>query len=156
MGGKALSSIEEKTENLLINTIQDLGYELYDVQYVKEGKDYYLRIFIDRPEGISLEDCEKVSNSVDPILDKEDYIKEQYFLEVSSPGIERILKKDKHLQDNIGNLVEIRLFKQVEKQKKMQGILKEFDEQNITIESEGKNIQVERKNIAVIRTVYNW
>ena len=151
-----MSSIEEKTENLLINTIQDLGYELYDVQYVKEGKDYYLRIFIDRPEGISLEDCEKVSNSVDPILDKEDYIKEQYFLEVSSPGIERILKKDKHLQDNIGNLVEIRLFKQVEKQKKMQGILKEFDEQNITIESEGKNIQVERKNIAVIRTVYNW
>ena len=85
-----MARIEEKVESLITTKIQELGYELYDVEYVKEGKDYYLRIYIDREKGIDLNDCELVSNSITEILDKEDYIKEQYFLEVSSPGIERI------------------------------------------------------------------
>ena len=95
-----MASIEEKVEVLLEKKIEELGYELYDVEYAKEGKDYYLRIFIDKPEGITIDDCEKVNDAIKDKLDEEDYIKQQYFLEVSSPGIERILRKDKHLEQN--------------------------------------------------------
>ena len=112
-----MANIENRVQDLVENTITELGYELYDVQYVKEGKDYYLRIYIDSKKGIDLEDCEKVSNEVSTILDKNDFIKEQYFLEISSPGIERILRKDKHLKDNIGEEVEVSLFKPINKQK---------------------------------------
>ena len=151
-----MASIEEKVESLVETTINNLGYELYDVEYAKEGKEYFLRIFIDKPEGIDLNDCEKVNNSINDLLDEADYIKEQYFLEVSSPGIERILKKDKHLQANIGNLVEVKLFKPIEKQKVIQGILKNFNKENLIIESNEKNIEIERKNISVIKTLYEW
>ncbi len=118
-----MAKIEEKVEDLLQPIINNLGYDLYDVEYVKEGKDYYLRIFIDKPEGIDLNDCEKVNNAITDILDEEDYIKEQYFLEVSSPGIERKLTKEKHLQSNIGSLVEISTFKPVNGQKQIIGKL---------------------------------
>jgi len=92
-----LASIEERVETLVKNAIEELGYQLYYVQYAKEGRDYFLRIFIEKEEGnISLEDCEKVNNSIEELLDKADYIKEQYFLEVSSTGIEKIIRKEKH------------------------------------------------------------
>lgn len=151
-----MASIEEKVESLLTTTINNLGYELYDVEYAKEGKDYFLRVFIDKPEGIDLNDCEKVNNSINDLLDEANYIKEQYFLEVSSPGIERILRKDKHLQANIGNLVEVKLFKPIEKQKVIQGILKEFNKETLIIEANDKEIEIERNNTSVIKTVYNW
>ena len=151
-----MANIEEKVESLLTTTINNLGYELYDVEYAKEGKDHFLRIFIDKSEGIDLNDCEKVSNSINDLLDEADYIKEQYFLEVSSPGIERIIRKDKHLEVNIGNLVEVKLFKPIEKQKVIQGILKDFNKETLLIESNDKNIEIERKNISIIKTVYNW
>ena len=151
-----MANIEEKVESLLTTTINNLGYELYDVEYAKEGKDHFLRIFIDKSEGIDLNDCEKVSNSINDLLDEADYIKEQYFLEVSSPGIERIIRKDKHLEVNIGNLVEVKLFKPIEKQKVIQGILKDFNKETLIIESNDKNIEIERKNISIIKTVYNW
>jgi len=151
-----LASIEERVEGLLTKTINDLGYELYDVEYAKEGKDYYLRIFIDKQEGIDLNDCEKVNDAINDLLDQADYIKEQYFLEVSSPGIERILKKDKHLEDNIGSLVEVKLFKPIDKKKIIQGILKEFDKEKLSLETEDGNIEIERKDISVIKIVYEW
>ena len=151
-----MASVEEKVENLIIKKIQELGYELYDVFYMKEGKDYFLRIFIDKPEGINLEDCEKVSNSINGLLDEADYIKEQYFLEVSSPGIERILRKEKHLKDNIGNKVEVRMFKSINRKKILQGILKKITQDSITIDIEGENTILERKNISVIKTIFDW
>ena len=151
-----MSKIEEKVENLIKEKIENLGYDLYDVEYAKEGPNYFLRIFIDKPEGIDLSDCEKVNNGIVDKLDEADYIKEQYFLEISSPGIERILKKDKHLEQNIGAEVQIKLFKKDENgQKEYQGILKAFNENTITIEQE-QEIAIERKNIAQIKTVYNW
>lgn len=150
-----MASIEERVESLLEPVIRKLDYELYDIEYAKEGKDYFLRIFIDKPDGIDLNDCEKVNNAINDLLDQADYIKEQYFLEVSSPGIERVLRKDKHLQDNIGNLIEIKLFQPVDKQKKMQGVLKEFDKDSLTIEAD-EEITIERKNISLVKTVYNW
>ena len=94
-----MANIEERVEELVKNPIEKLGYKLYDVQYVKEGKDYFLRIFIDNSENsISLEDCEKVNNEIEPLLDTADYIKEQYFLEVSSTGIERIIRKQDEIK----------------------------------------------------------
>lgn len=150
-----MANIEGKIENLISDIIKNLGYELYDVEYVKEGKDYFLRIYIDSDNGIDLNDCEKVSNSLTEILDREDYIKEQYFLEVSSPGVERILRKDKHLESNIGKEIQIKLFKSLDGKKQFKGILKEFDNNNITI-LDDKEISIDRKNISQIKTVYNW
>ena len=153
-----MASIEEKVEKLVEPKIQEIGYDLYDVEYAKEGKNYFLRIIIDKPEGIDLNDCEKVNNEITDILDQADYIKEQYFLEVSSPGIERTLKKDKHLEKKIGKEVNIKLFKKDEKEiKEYQGILKNFDTENITIETQtNEEKQIQRKSIAQIKTVYEW
>lgn len=149
-----MAKIEDKVEKLVKEKIESLGYDLYDVEYSKEGKNYFLRIFIDDPKGIDLNDCEKVNDGINELLDQADYIKEQYFLEVSSPGIERILRKDKHLEQNIGKEVNIKLFKKDENGKKeYQGILKQYNEEKIELEEE---ITIERKNIAQIKTVYNW
>ena len=151
-----MAKIEEKVEQLVKDPIEKLGYSLYDVEYVKEGPEYYLRIYIDKESGIDLNDCEKVSNEINEILDKADYIKEQYYLEVSSPGIERRLRKDKHLEQNISKNVEIKLFKKDNNGKKeYTGKLKAFNQEEIRIETD-KEIAIERKNIAQIKTIYEW
>lgn len=151
-----MAKIEEKVAGLIKDTIENIGYNLYDVEYAKEGPNYYLRIYIDNQKGIDLNDCEKVSNEINDVLDKADYIKEQYFLEVSSPGVERKLRKDEHLKQNIGKQVEAKLFKKDEKgNKNYIGILKSFDEETIKIETI-EEVKIERKNIAQLKTVYNW
>ena len=151
-----MANIEQKVENLLKPKIEEIGYELYDVEYVKEGKNYFLRIYIDNEKGIDLNDCEKVNDAIMEPLDKADYIKEQYFLEVSSPGIERKLRKDKHLEQNISKNVEIKLFKKDNNGKKeYTGKLKAFNQEEIIIETD-KEITIERKNIAQIKTIYEW
>ena len=110
-----MANIEERVENLIKKPIEDLGYNLYDVQYVKEGQNYFLRVFIEKPNGsIDLNDCEKVNDGINDLLDKADYIKEQYFLEVSSTGLEKVLRRDEHLEQNIGKNVEVKLFKAVD------------------------------------------
>lgn len=156
LGGFLLAKIEEKIETLLSDVIVNLGYELYDVEYVKEGKDYFLRIYIDKENGISLDDCEKVNNAIDGILEKADYIKDKYFLEISSTGVERTLRKDKHLKKSLGEKVEVKLFKQMNKEKKIVGILENFDTNNIYVKVAENNIQIDRKNVALIKTVYDW
>ena len=151
-----MAKIEEKVEQLVKDPIEKLGYSLYDVEYVKEGPEYYLRIYIDKESGIDLNDCEKVSNEINEILDKADYIKEQYYLEVSSPGIERKLRNDKHLEQNISKNVEIKLFKKDNNGKKeYTGKLKAFNQEEIIIETD-KEIAIERKDIAQIKTIYEW
>ena len=156
-----MANIEEKIENLVKQKIEDLGYELYDVQYVKEGQNYILRIFIEKPNGsIDLNDCEKVNDSINDILDSANYIKEQYFLEVSSTGVEKTLRKDKHLRDNIGEEVQISLFKPIDilekKQKEITGVLKDFNENNIIIQMDKEEISINRKDISQIKTVFDW
>lgn len=149
-----MANIEEKVESLIKPKIENIGYELYDVEYSKEGKNYFLRVFIDKPEGIDLTDCEKVNDEINDVLDEANYIKEQYFLEVSSPGIERILRKDKHLEKNIGAEINVKLFKKDENgNKEYQGILQSFNENEIELE---EDIKIERKNIAQIKTIYHW
>ena len=148
-----MANIENKVEKLIKEKIEDIGYELYDIEYVKEGKNYFLRVYIDNKEGISLEDCEKVSNTINEPLDEANIISEQYFLEVSSPGIERVLRKDRHLEKSIGKEVEVKLFKKDNKGNKIyKGKLEEYDEGKIIIE----NIEIPRKDIAQIKTIYNW
>ncbi len=151
-----MANIEEKVQSLLEPIVNELGYEIYDVEYAKEGKDYFLRIYIDNEKGISLEDCEKVTNGINNILDQADYIKEGYFLEVSSPGIERILRKDRHLKENIGKEIELKLFKPIDKQKNYYGLLVNFDEENIYIKINEIEISIERKQIAQVKLKYNW
>ena len=149
-----MANIEEKVEKLVKDPIEKIGYKLDDVEYNKEGKDYFLRIFIDKDNGIDLNDCEKVNNEISDILDEANYIKEQYFLEVSSPGIERVLRKDQHLKENIGEEINIRLFKKDDNGlKEYQGVLKSFDNELIELQD---NIKIERKNISQIKKVYNW
>jgi len=151
-----LASIEEKVENLISDKVISLGYELYDVQYAKEGKDYFLRVFIDKEDGIDLNDCEKVSNEINTLLDTADYIKEQYFLEVSSTGIERVLRKERHLQTAKGKEIEIKLFKPIEKQKEYVGILNNWDENIVYLQVEENEIQIERKNISLMKLKFKW
>ena len=156
-GGK-MASIEERVENLIQKKVEDLGYILYDVQYAKEGQNYFLRVFIEKEDGIiDLNDCEKVNDGINDLLDTADYIKEQYFLEVSSTGVEKILRKDKHLKDNIGNEVEVKLFKPINKQKEFIGILEDFTENEITLKLENdESINIDRKDISLIKTTFNW
>lgn len=152
-----MANIEEKVEKLIQKPINNIGYELYDIEYVKEGRDYFLRIFIEKEGGISLEDCEKVNNEITDLLDKQEFLKEQYFLEVSSTGIEKNLRKDKHLESNIGAEVELKLFRQINKKKVLTGILKSFNSNEIIIETnENENENIQRKDISQIKTLYHW
>lgn len=152
----SVNNIETKVENLLKDVIQNLGYELYDVIYAKEAKDFYLRIIIDKETGIDLNDCEKVNDAINDILDEADYIKDQYFLEVSSPGVERVLRKPKHFQSQVGNEILVKLFKPLEKQKEFTGILKSYSEEELILTQDDKEIKIEVKNIALARTVFDW
>lgn len=152
----ASNNIEAKVEKLLKDIIENLGYSLYDIRYEKEGKNYYLRIFIDKPDGININDCEIVNNSINDILDKADYIKEQYFLEVSSPGLEKVLRKQEHFKSQIGNKISIKLFKPINKQKEIIGVLLEYNNNEIIIKLENENLKIDLKDIALAKTVFDW
>lgn len=144
-------SYEAKTEQLLLPIMEENGFELVDVEYVKEGSSWYLRAYIDKPGGITIDDCELVSRALSELLDKEDYIKEAYILEVSSPGLLRPIKKEKDYQRNLEKEVEIRTYKMVDKRKEFVGTLKEFDKDTVTILEDGTKRVFEKSEIALIR-----
>ncbi len=147
---------EARTEELLAPIAESHGVEIYDVEYVKEGSDYYLRAFIDKPEGVNIIDCENVSRALSDALDREDFIPDAYILEVSSPGLGRTLKKDKHLAKSIGEEVEIKLFKAVDKCKEFSGTLERFDADTVTIAQEGGSRVFNRADIALIRLALDF
>lgn len=150
-----MAKIEEKVESLVKEKIRNIGYELYDVLYVKEGSNKILRIVIDSENGISLDDCEKVNNEIKEIIDDANPIEEQYFLEISSPGIERLLRKDWQLKKFKGAEVNIKLFKKDENGKKeYTGTLGEITETALQVEVEKKIITIDRKIISQVKTVY--
>ncbi len=150
-----MAKIEEKVESLVKDKIEKIGYELYDVLYVKEGSNKILRIVIDSEHGISLDDCEKVNNEIKEIIDEANPIEEQYFLEISSPGIERLLRKDWQLKKFKGAEVNIKLFKKDENGKKEYvGTLGNVTENTLDVETESKNITIDRKIISQVKTVY--
>lgn len=153
-----MANIEEKVEELVTRPINELGYEVYDVMYVKEGKDNFLRIFIDNNRGISLDDCEKVNNAITDMLDEANYIKEQYFLEISSPGVERLIRKEKHLENNINEEVYVKTYIPIFNLniKEVTGTLIGFDKDKVFIQINKDKVEIERKNVALMKKVYKW
>lgn len=148
---------EAKTEELLLPIAEKNGVEIYDIEYVKEGSDWYLRAYIDKEAGVDINDCEAVSRALSDELDRTDFIEDAYILEVSSPGLGRALKKDKHLQKSIGETVELKTYKPISGEKEFEGILKAFDEKTLTLETEDAGEMVfERKDIAAIRLAFDF
>lgn len=148
---------ELKTEQLIMPLIEQNNFELVDVEYVKEAGNWFLRAYIDKEGGITVDDCALVSRALSELLDKKDFIPEAYILEVSSPGLGRQLKKDKHFARSIGEKVEIKLYKAINKQKDFDGILTDFDEDKLVIELEnGKNIEITRADIAMVRLALDF
>ncbi len=148
---------EQKTEEILLPIIEEHGFELVDVEYVKEGSTWYLRAYIDKPGGITIDDCETVSRRLSDILDEKDYIEDAYILEVSSPGLGRLLKKEKDYKRSLGEEVEIRTYRMIEKQKEFTGILKGYDEGTVTIEIENGTEKIfDKSDIALIRLAFDF
>jgi len=149
------SDIEALVTEITQPILDKLDFELVDVEYVKEGPYMYLRIYIDKPDGITIDDCQKVSESVGNILDEKDPIEDNYFLEVSSPGLDRPLKKDKDLAQNIGNDVEVSLYKAINGRKKLPGKLIDFNSDSISIEDDSlEKIHIERSLISKINLAF--
>ena len=147
---------ETLTEELLQPIVEKWCVEIYDVEYVKEGTEWYLRAYIDKQEGVNIVDCENVSRAFSDKLDEADFIPDAYILEVSSPGLGRALKKDRHLEKSLGEEVEVRTYKPIEKQKEFTGILKGYDKDTITIETEEKELVFAKTDIAIVRLTLDF
>ena len=148
---------EQKTEAILLPIMEKYGFELWDVEYVKEGGSWYLRAYIDKEGGIMIDDCALVSRELSDILDEQDFIDDAYVLEVSSPGLGRPLKKEKDFARSIGEEVEIRTYRMIDKQKEFIGILKEYDKDTVTIEFDDEELKTfDRANIALIRLAFDF
>ena len=151
----AKKDYESKTETLIQPLIDANHFELVDVEWVKEGANWYLRVFIDKEGGITVDDCELVSRAFEEILDKEDYISENYIFEVSSPGLDRPLKKEKDFARSIGKDVEIKLYKALNKEKEFVGVLTAYDSETITITLDDESTMVfNRSDVALIRLAF--
>lgn len=147
---------ETRTEELLLPITERFGVEIYDVEYVKEGSDWYLRVYIDKEAGVNIVDCENVSRALSEELDRVDFISDAYILEVSSPGLGRTLKKEKHFLKSIGKEVELRTYRPIEKCKEFVGILEEYQEGNVTIEIDGTSKTFEKAEIALVKLTFDF
>ena len=151
-----MTSLETKIKEVLEPVINDLGFKVYDIIYEKEAQDYYLRVFIEKDEVISSDDCALVSQTIDPILDEKDFIKGSYLLEVSSPGLERRIRDDAQLERAINSKIEVHTYKKVKDDKVLVGNLISFSENNIILDINNENIEIDRNNISTMKTVYEW
>lgn len=150
-------SYESRVEAFLLPLMEENHFELVDVEYVKEAGTWYLRAYIDKPGGITVDDCEVVSRQFSDILDEKDYIEDAYIFEVSSPGLGRPLKKEKDFKRSMGEEVEIRTYRAIDRQKEFTGILKAYDNDTVTIAYEDDTEQVFNKSdIALIRLALDF
>ena len=148
---------ESRTERFLLPLLAEHNFELVDVEYVKEGSGWFLRAYIDKEGGITVDDCEVISRTLSDWLDREDFIADSYTLEVSSPGLGRPLKKDKDFERSLGEAVELRLYKPRDKQKEFAGILKGYDRETVTVETEdGREEVFARQELALIRLAFDF
>ena len=147
-------SIKEIVREAIEPTVVELGYRIWDVTYMKIGADFHLEITIDSDGGINIDDCERVHRAIDPILDERDPIEGFYYLEVSSPGIERELRTNEHIILSIGQAVEAKLFSQKEGRKSFTGVLEAFDGESITLVSGDEKFTVRKDEVAKLTTVY--
>lgn len=150
-------SYEARTEELLTPIIERMNFELVDVEYVKEGGTWYLRAYIDKEGGITVNDCEAVAREMNEILDREDFVEDSYVFEVSSPGLGRPLKKEKDYVRSMGKEVEIRTYRAINREKEFYGILAAYDDAAVTIEQEeGEKLTFEKSDIALIRLAFDF
>ncbi len=147
-------NVAEAVALLLEKTVNEAGCILWDVEFGKEGADYHLTVTIDKPEGITIDDCERVHHAIDPVLDLADPIEGPYILNVSSPGIERVLKNDFHLRSSLGETCLVKLFAPKDGRKQIKGALASFDEESVTLATELGDLTLLRKEISKISTVY--
>lgn len=147
---------EAKTEELLLPIVEACEVEIYDVEYVKEGSDFYLRAYIDKPGGVDILDCEKVSRALSDKLDEVDFIEDAYILEVSSPGLGRTLKKEKHFLKSMGQEVELKTYKPIDKCKEFVGILENYDQGNVTLKMEDKTVIFQKADIALVKLTIDF
>ena len=147
---------EKKTEELIVPILDAKGFELVDVEYVKEGQDYFLRAYIDKPGGITIDDCVAVSREMNVLLDELDYVDGAYTFEVSSPGLGRPLKKPRDYERSMGEEVEIRTYKAMDGSKEFYRILKAYDDATVTIQSEEEEITFNKSDIALIRLAFDF
>ena len=147
---------EARTEELLLPIAEANQVEIYDIEYVKEGGDWYLRAYIDKEGGVTINDCEAVSRALSDALDAEDFVEDAYILEVSSPGLGRLLKKDKHFSRSLMEEVEIKTYKPVSGGKEFSGRLAAFDDRTMTIlPEEGGELVFDRSDVAAVRLAFN-
>ncbi len=147
---------EQKAEVLVAPIVEKYGFELVDVEYVKEGGNFYLRAYVDKPGGITVDDCETVSREFSDKLDEADFIDEAYIMEVSSPGLGRPLKKEKDFRRSMGEEVEIRTYRPINREKEFYGILTAYDENSVTIDCEGEEKIFQKADIALIRLAFDF
>ena len=146
-----MSKIEDSLERLAEPICREFGTYVYETEYKKEGGSYYLRLFIDKDEGVTIEDCENVSRALNPLLDTEDLVKEAYIFEVSSPGMDRVLSRPWHFEKVMGEDIDIKLFAPLNGKKEICGILRSFEGNTICIDSDGENLLIEKKLAASVR-----
>lgn len=148
---------ESRTEALLLPIMEELNFELVDVEYVKEGSSWYLRAFIDKEGGITVNDCETVARRMNDLLDEQDFIDDSYIFEVSSPGLGRPLKKEKDYIRSMGKELEIRTYRAINRQKEFYGILKAYTEDTVTIMTDDEEeLTFQKKEIALIRLAFDF
>lgn len=149
-------NVEAVVEKMVLPILEENKLTLVDTEYLKEAGQYYLRITIDKTEGVNIQDCETVSRALSLLLDENDPTDEAYILEVQSPGLGRGIKKEKDYERNIGRDVDLKLFREENGQKELTGTLKEFNKENITVITGDREIVIERKNIAKISEYVDW
>ena len=147
-------SIKETVREAIAPTVAELGYEIWDITYQKVGADWHLEITIDSEQGINIEDCEKVHRAIDPILDECDPIEGFYYLDVSSPGIERELRTDAHIISQIGVKAEAKLFAPKDGRKSVVGIIKSLEGGILTLETESGELALSQSEVSKLTTVY--
>lgn len=143
-----MANSAERVYELIKDAVEAEGVRLWDVRFLKEGASWYLRVFIDKPEGISIADCTNVSHAIDPIIDEADPIDVSYYLEVCSPGIERELTRSRHYEESLGKQVRLKLYRAYDGKKEITGTLEDVTEENVILVTEGNALTVERKNIS--------
>lgn len=143
-----MASIADRVTLLIREAVEQQGVSLWDVRFVKGGASHYLRIYIDRPEGVSIDDCTNVSHAVDPLLDEADIIDCSYYLEVCSPGLSRELIRDEHFTAMLSRAVKLRLYSPIDGKKEIEGILKAFENGKVTVDTGENDITVQRSDIA--------
>lgn len=147
---------EKQTEEILKPITEMFQVEIYDVEYVKEGSEWYLRVYIDKPSGVDINDCVSVSRALSEKMDEKDFIDDAYILEVSSPGLGRTLKKDKHLEKSIGMEVDLKTFRPVDGCKEFTGTLQSYDQNSITILINENEKNFAKTDIALIRLAFDF